>query len=277
MQHTSASLARPSVASAVWRLLQGGLHIVQGWRQIHFQFDRLDADERAARVSAWATELLQLWRIGLSVQGTPSTRSTLFVANHISWLDILVLLACSRCHFVGKSDLARWPVLGRMIGAAGTVFVERQSKRDVRRVVTEITRALEAGQVVAVFPEGTTTDGATVLPFHANMFEAAVNGNAPVQPLSLSYRTRGTGARSLAPAYVGDDSLLRTVWRTLRAPAFEAHVHFMPPQQAEGRSRRLWAMDVRSQIVDDLQGHTAEHSSSVIAPLHPHQAPEASA
>lgn len=266
MAHSPAPFRRPSVASAISRLLQGSRHIVRGWWQVRFHFDGLDADQRAERVNAWAKELLRLWRIELSVDGTPATHGTLVVANHISWLDIVVLLACSRCHFVGKADLARWPVLGLMVAGAGTVFVKRESKRDVRRVVSEVAQALQAGQVVAVFPEGTTTDGTTVLPFHANMFEAAVNTASPVQPVSLRYLNQSDDAQNPAPAYIGDDSLLRTVWRTLRAQPIQAQVRFLPPQHDQDRSRRLWAMDVRSLIVDDLMGHTPSSSPQKATP-----------
>jgi 1-acyl-sn-glycerol-3-phosphate acyltransferase len=249
---TPGPAQRPSAPSALWRLLRGGAHIARGWRQIHFGFARLDPNQRAERVNTWAREMLRIWDIGLSVHGCPGTHGTLLMANHISWLDIVVLLACSRGHFVAKADLARWPVLGPMIAAAGTVFVERGSRRDVKRVVSEVTHALQADQVVVVFPEGTTTTGQSVLPFHANIFEAAVTSLAPVQPVSLRYRQRQGGQLTDAPAYVGDDSLLTSVWRTLRAQPFLAQVHFLPPEQSDGRSRREWAADVRARIVEDL-------------------------
>ena len=255
---------RPSTPTALWRLLHGGLHIWRGWRLIRFHFHRLDDQARAERVSAWAREMLRIWRIQLQARGTPCTQATLLMANHISWLDILVLLATSRCHFVGKSELAHWPVLGTMVSGAGTVFVERASKRDVLRVVTEINQAVQQGKLVAVFPEGTTTNGVAVLPFHANMFEAAIASGVPVQPVSLSYRKRRGGETSEAPAYVGDDSLFVTVWRTLRARPFAAHVHFLVPQRDEGRSRRMWATDVRAAIVADLSG-AASHATDALS------------
>lgn len=245
---------RPSNLLATRRLLHGSWHIVQGWRQIRFEFDRLSQAERAERVSHWARELLRIWQIDLRVTGSPEGSATLLMANHISWLDIIALLATSNCRFVGKSELARWPVLGTMIAGAGTVFVERASKRDVRRVVTEIQVALQQGKLVAVFPEGTTTAGNSVQSFHPNLFEAAILSSAPVQPVSIRYRKRRTGETSVAPAYVGDDSLFTTVWRTLRARPFSAIVHFLPAEADAGRSRRIWAMDVRSAILDDLAG-----------------------
>ena len=244
---------RPSNLLATRRLLHGSWHIVQGWRQVRFEFDRLSQAERAERVSHWARELLRIWQIDLRVTGAPEG-SALLMANHISWLDIIALLATSNCRFVGKSELARWPVLGTMIAGAGTVFVQRASKRDVRRVVTEIQVALQQGKLVAVFPEGTTTAGHSVQSFHPNLFEAAILSSSPVQPVSIRYRKRRSGDTSVAPAYVGDDSLFTTVWRTLRARPFSAIVHFLPAEADAGRSRRIWAMDVRSAILDDLAG-----------------------
>ena len=243
---------RPSRLVAARRLLRGAWHIAQGWRQIRFEFDRLGPAERAERVSHWARELLRIWHIDLRVAGVPQGHATLLIANHISWLDIIALLATSHCRFVGKSELARWPVLGTMIAGAGTVFVERASKRDVRRVVTEIQEALQQGKLVAVFPEGTTTAGHSARSFHPNLFEAAILSGAPVQPVSIRYRKRHSGAISMAPAYVGEDSLITTVWRTLRARPFSAQVHFLPADTDAGRNRRVWAADVRSVILADL-------------------------
>ena len=244
--------SRPSRLLATRRLLQGGWHIVQGWRQIRFQFDGLPPAERAERVRDWARELLRIWQIELRVHGVPAGSATLLMANHLSWLDIVALLATSHCRFVGKSELARWPVLGTMIAGAGTVFVERASKRDVRRVVTDIQRALTQGKLVAVSPEGTTSLGSSVQSFHPNLFEAAIQSGSPVQPVSIRYRQQRNGEASTAPAYVGDDHLIATVWRTLRARPFSAIVHYLPPGTDGGRNRRVWAMDVRSAIVDDL-------------------------
>ena len=112
-----------------------------------------------------------------------------------------------------------------------------------------MTHALQNGDVVAIFPEGTTSDGLHLLPFHANLIQAAIAADAPVQPVALKFVDRHTGAISLAPAYIGDDSLLVSVWRTLTAEGIDAVLHFGQPQAAEGRDRRAWSHDLREEVI----------------------------
>jgi len=174
------------------------------------------------------------------------------VANHISWLDILVIHAARFCRFVSKADVGRWPLIGTLATGAGTLYIERSRRRDALRMVHDMAKSLREGDVLAVFPEGTTSDGAQVLAFHANLIESAIAAGAPVQPLALRYADARTGQASQAPAYIDDDSLLGSIWRTLTAEPMVAVVHFGLPEQANGRDRRQWAGDLR-QTVDRLR------------------------
>jgi 1-acyl-sn-glycerol-3-phosphate acyltransferase len=107
--------------------------------------------------------------------------------------------------------------------------------------------------IIAVFPEGTTSDGSAVLPFHANLIQAAISAHAPVQPIALRYNVAATGQLSLAPTYVDDDNLISSVWRLLTSPAVEAVVHFTPVQHANGRDRRTWAADLQVSVAKALE------------------------
>ena len=128
--------------------------------------------------------------VGLQLQVTgvqPRPGATLLVANHISWLDIAAIhAAVPHARFVSKADVLQWPLLGWLIRNAGTLFIERERKRDALRVVHAMAEALQSGQTVAVFPEGTTGDGATLLPFHANLLQSAIASGTPMPPLPLS-------------------------------------------------------------------------------------------
>nr|MBP9952865.1 1-acyl-sn-glycerol-3-phosphate acyltransferase [Ottowia sp.] len=151
--------------TAFWLLLRGGAHIAGGWWTIRTRFPKLSQAEREAEVQRWARGFLRVWRIELQVRGTPPAQGPLLlVANHISWLDILVLHAAGYCRFVAKADVQGWPVIGRMASAAGTLYIARDSRRDALRVVHHMRDALLRGEVVAVFPEGTTSNGITLLP-----------------------------------------------------------------------------------------------------------------
>jgi len=236
---------------ALGRLVRGLWHIAVGLWTIYVHFPQLAPSHREARVQAWAQRLLALWGIRLVVRGTPvHAGPMLLVANHISWLDIVVMHAARHCRFVSKSEVQRWPLIGMLASAAGTLYIQRTSRRDAMRMVHDMADALRAGDVVAVFPEGTTSDGLTLLPFHPNLLQSAIAAQAPVQPVALQFIDGVTQAPSLAPSYVGDDWLLTSIWRTLTASRIQAVVTFGEPQQADGRDRRVWAQDLRRTIED---------------------------
>ena len=99
-----------------------------------------------------------------------------------------------------------------------------------------------------MFPEGTTGDGTHVLPFHANLLQAAIAVNAPIQPVALQFAD-AQGQQSFAPCYIGDDTLLGSLWRTLCSDGIQAVVTFGTPQTADGRDRRTWSAAVREDII----------------------------
>jgi 1-acyl-sn-glycerol-3-phosphate acyltransferase len=173
----------------------------------------------------------------------------LLVSNHISWLDIVVLHAARHCRFVSKAAVQHWPVVGTLANGAGTLYVERESRRDAMRVMHHMAERLTAGDVLAVFPEGTTGDGVTVQAFHANMLQSAISAHAQVQPVGLQFRDAATGAVSFAPCYIGDDTLLQSLWRTLQSQSVQAVVRYGAPQAAAGRDRRAWAADLHEAVV----------------------------
>jgi len=128
------------------------------------------------------------------------------------------------------------------------LYIERASSRDALRVVHHMAERLQAGDVLAVFPEGTTGDGVHVLPFHANLLQAAIAAQAPAQAVGLRF-VDARGQPSFAPCYTGDDTFLGSVWRTLCARDLEVHVAFAPPDLPQGRNRRVWAVDLRLQVM----------------------------
>ncbi|GAA6120476.1 lysophospholipid acyltransferase family protein [Acidovorax sp. FG27] len=235
------------------RLLRLVAHIGSGLCTVLLRFPRFTVAERNARVQAWAAGLLRHAGVALQVRGTPPVHGPLLlVANHISWLDIPVLHAARHCRFVSKSDVQHWPVVGRLATAAGTLYIERASRRDALRVVHTMREALEAGDLLAVFPEGTTSNGIVLLPFHANLLQAAISADAPVLPVGLRFVDARTGAPSQAASYVGEETLVGSLWRTLGADGLVAVVHYGAPQHADGRDRRTWADDLRG-VVDGLR------------------------
>ena len=235
------------------RLLRLLGHIALGLATVLLRFPRLSPQQQGMRVQAWAMALLGHLGIALQVRGpVPRQGPVLLVANHLSWLDIVVIHAAGHCRFVSKSDVQGWPLIGALATAAGTLYIERHVRRDAMRMVRTMQQALEQGEVLAVFPEGTTGDGREMLPFHANLLQAAVQADAAVQPVGLRFTDQATGATSFAPSYIGDETLVGSIWRTLCAPPIVAIVHFGMPEQAHGRDRRMWALHLH-RTVDSLR------------------------
>jgi 1-acyl-sn-glycerol-3-phosphate acyltransferase len=232
------------------RLLRMLVHVGRGLWIVHRRFPGMEQAAREAAVQAWSFTMLQCLGVQVKVLGTvPQSGPVLMVANHISWLDIVVLHAARHCRFISKADIVHWPLVGRLATAAGTLYITRESRRDALRVVHHMAECLSQGDVLAVFPEGTTGDGSTVLPFHANLLQAAISCDAPVLPIGLKFLNGRTGETSFAPCYIGDDTLLGSVWRTLCAQDLVALVHFGPSQVCAGRDRRVWASDLRDTVV----------------------------
>ena len=157
------------------RLLRLLGHIALGLATVLLRFPRLSPQQQGMRVQAWAMALLGHLGIALQVRGpVPRQGPVLLVANHLSWLDIVVIHAAGHCRFVSKSDVQGWPLIGALATAAGTLYIERSTRRDALRVVHQMADALRAGEVLAVFPEGTTGDGRTLLPFQPSFSPAAL-------------------------------------------------------------------------------------------------------
>jgi 1-acyl-sn-glycerol-3-phosphate acyltransferase len=234
-------------------MLRTALHVFAGLWTIYTRFGGFTEAQRTERVRVWSREVLSIMGVELVVKGqVPTAGPALLVANHISWLDILVMNAVQPARFVSKADVKHWPVLGRLITGAGTLYVERENRRDAMRVVHHVAERLQAQDLIAIFPEGTTSDGVSMLPFHANLFQAAIAAKAPVLPVALAFVHAETGARHDAPTYIGDTSLLDSMWATLRATGLQAVVTYGERQMNQGRLRRVWAQDVRSAIGDLL-------------------------
>lgn len=240
------------VAIALWRLLRSTLHLACGMVMM-LGFGALQARQRQACIRWWSAGLLRCMGLRLEVQGAPRPGATLLVANHVSWLDIAALHAAApRARFVSKADVLRWPLLGWLIRGAGTLFIERERKRDALRVVHTVAAALRAGDMVAIFPEGTTGAGPQPLPFHANLLQAAIATGTPIQLAVLRF-SDAAGPFSTAVAYVGATTLSQSLWRVALARGLTVHVCLLPPQGSLHADRRALAEHLRAIIDQRLE------------------------
>lgn len=214
------------------------VHVLEGVATTMLVFPLVSAHRRRRLVKRWSGRLLRILRVEARVTGEIARDgNVLVVANHVSWLDIFVLNAQHPARFVAKSELAAWPLLGRLIRGSGTLFIERARRRDTHRVNGAAVEALRAGDAVAVFPEGTTTDGSTVLRFHGSLLQPIVDAEGRVLPVAIRYHD-GNGTPSLAPEYAGDTSFAASFWRVCGVRSLAVDLIASPAMPAAARHRR---------------------------------------
>ena len=235
-------------ARAALRLLRAVMRGVHGLLIVLLIFPRLGPRERQARIREWSLGMLRALGISLEARGEPAGGGSLLAANHVSWLDIMAIHAVvPSARFESKADVRAWPLVSQLVDAAGTLYLERERKRDALRVVHAMASALQQGQTVAIFPEGTTSTGHGLLPFHANLLQAAISTGTPVQPVALRF-SDATHAVSLAAEFVGATTLLRSLWQTACGEALVVRLVFLPPVATAGVDRRQLAEQLRGDI-----------------------------
>lgn len=233
------------------------LHLLLGLLTAALVFPLAGEAGRARLVRRWSVKLLGLCRVKVQVidaaAGAAPTHA-LIVANHISWLDIFVINSWHPCRFVAKADIRGWPLLGWLCARAGTIFIERGSLRAVRRIYEGLVHRLQAGERVAFFPEGTTSEQGSVLPFHSNLFESAVEAQVPVQPFALRYLRVDGGGFHPAVTFIGDMSFVESLIVILKGGSIRAELVRLPVIETAGGHRRELAQAAHDAIAAELQG-----------------------
>ena len=237
-------------------LLRVVLHLFQGLATCALVFPLVGPAMRERRIRNWSRGLLAICGVRLEVKGEISDSPALIVCNHVSWLDIFVINTCRPCRFVAKSDIRDWPLLGWLVDRAGTIFIARGRQRDVRRIFQGLVQSIHAGERVAFFPEGTTSVQGTVLPFHANLFEAAIDADVPVQPYALRYLDRD-GRPHPAVEYVGDTTFVQSMVTILGHRGITAELLVLPTMPSAGAHRRELAEQAHDAIRDALRERAA--------------------
>ena len=191
-------------------------------------FPLLGFRRRQDLIQGWSRVLLRVCGVRMRRQGRPVLQGpALWVANHVSWLDIFVIDAVRPTSFIAKSDIRRWPVIGLLVAWAGTLFIDRRQRHAVREAGRQMRDCFDRGDAVGLFPEGTTTEGLDVRPFHAGLFEAAMRADVPVQPIALRFLQHGR--RTTRFAFVGEQTLLGNLWILLGARGVVVEAEFLPP------------------------------------------------
>ena len=182
---------------------------------------------RKKMVQHWCIRLLRILKVKVIIHGDPSTllgtKPYLLVSNHISWLDIHIINSIRPVIFVAKADVSKWPIFGYLASMLGTIFLKREKLSDIKRVIQLMKDKLANQEVVAIFPEGTSSDGKSVLPFKSNLFESAHQAGVNVLPITIQYKENGQ--YSNRAAFIGDMELIDSIKNILKSNHLVVHVH----------------------------------------------------
>lgn len=192
------------------------MHLLGGLIWVAIAFPFFSVERRRWVRNRWSRELLQYFGFTLKIEGTLPAEAGLIAANHVSWIDIFAVNALTPVAFVSKDDVIHWPIIGTLARFNETIFLQRGSRGHAHTIGRDMAKRLESGNWLAVFPEGTTTDGTHLHPFHGALLQPAIDADVPVTPVALSYEDTA-GNRSLLPAYAGDTTLWESFCAILSA------------------------------------------------------------
>jgi 1-acyl-sn-glycerol-3-phosphate acyltransferase len=236
---------------ALFRAFRLALHIGYGLTMA-LVYPRLPAALRRRILQRWSADLLHIFNVELDAGELSVPHGGLIVSNHVSWLDIYALNAVVPMRFVAKSEVRRWPIIGWLCARAQTLFIERGNARAAARINKQLGELMQQGECLAVFPEGTSTDGAQVAHFHASLLQPAIDAGVTLHPVAIRYQSEN-GARSTAAAYFDDISFGASMWTLLNTP--KLHVRLMPTSSlhAADFERRELARRAHESICAALQ------------------------
>ena len=227
-------------------------HLITGiFLAFLFADGRMQTGSRAARLFCWwHHRLCQLFNIQHQQYGQANNRPTLFVANHISWFDIPAIGASLPVHFLSKQEVKNWPLIGWLASKAGTLFIQRGRKGAAEQSIYNITHTLQQGDNVIIFPEGTTTDGKNIKKFHSRLFQAAINANADVQAIAITYPNKGD-IHPHAP-YIDDMSMMDSVRNFIHGDNMRVEIFFLQTFKSRDYRRdelaALCAQEISKQV-----------------------------
>lgn len=249
------------------RLLRTALHFAQGLATAAIAFPLSSAARRDVLIRAWSRKLVSLLGIRIRVNdasGAASLSGAVFVANHVSWLDVWLIDSQRACRFVSKSEVRDWPLMGWLAERAGTLFIQRARRHHTAALNQQIMAALGEGACVALFPEGTTSDGRQLKRFFTSLLQPAADAGALLIPVAIRY-VRDDGAIDLTPAFIDDMSLGESLRNILAAREIVAELTFLPPIDTRGKTRRDIAHTAQDVIAAALSlpspGRTPETAS----------------
>jgi 1-acyl-sn-glycerol-3-phosphate acyltransferase len=244
---------RTPVPLRLLRLIRLALHLSRGVAIAWWKYPRLSVPEQHAEKLRWSKKLLSIVSVSVREASVPTRlpERCMLTLNHISWLDIFVIDAKFPATFIAKSEVRNWPVVGWLCTRVGTLYVERRKRTAARHARDSVSGELERGTLIAVCPEGTTTFGRSLERFHSALFQPALDAGATIQPIALRY-IDASGRHTDAAGYVGETSLLESIWTIVSTRHMVAEIQFLAPISSHGHTRRSLARKAETSIADAL-------------------------
>lgn len=238
----------------IYRSIRLGVHVLYAVAMAALIFPWVAEKIRLRLERRWSAGMMRILNVRVHVRGVPpdlSARNSMLIANHISWLDVYLLSSIRPARFVSKSEVRAWPVVGWLAYKVGTFFIDRTRRHDTARVNHEVSAALSNGGFVAIFPEGTTSHGDKLLPFHASLLQPAVHSESKVWPTAIRY-VNTDGTLNLSVTYVGEMSFGESLALILGQSEMYAELIFMEPIASHGKTRRELASQAEQAIAAAL-------------------------
>jgi 1-acyl-sn-glycerol-3-phosphate acyltransferase len=224
------------------------LHLLRGAATIAFVFPMAGRAGQRRLIEAWSRRLLRILRVRVQAPEIAAFQPrSLVLANHISWLDIWLLHSVSAVCFVAKAEVRSWPLIGWMAHRSQTLFIQRERRRDTSRINQIVCAALHAHETVAIFPEGTTSDGTSVRRFNASLLQPAVEMAAAVHVLAIRYIGPG-GSANVDVAYADETTLWQSLQKILSHREVTAELIYLGELEVPGRTRREIAQDAEHRV-----------------------------
>lgn len=200
---------------------------------------------------SWVRILACILNLKIRRHGTISDKPVVFVANHISWLDVVALGSDRGCAFVAKNSVKRWPLIGAVAGLSGTLFINREDKKDVAKTLARSNQLVAKGVSLAFFPEATTTNGKILKPFKTSLYQTAINSARNIQAVAIRYPSC-LSKKSPAP-YIGDETFLMHLLKVLATPRIDVTLTYCKPIVVDAEySRKQLAETTQMQVAKIL-------------------------
>ena len=235
-----------------FQLFRVFLHVMQGVLTCWLIFPFITKLSQQGHIQRWSKKLLTIFNVNVNQSHLAIPSNAVVIANHVSWLDIFVINSVAPCRFVAKADIKSWPLLGWLAERAGTIYISRGSKSDLKRIYQYLLDRVAAGDRVAFFPEGTTAAQGKLKPFHPNLFESAIHANAVIQPIAVRYLDPNAQLHPTVD-FIDDMTFATSINQILRGSPVTVDLHCLAPIPTDSKHRRELSIISRAAIAQALQ------------------------